>query len=693
MKHVVLLSILFAACASLAPQASVPGPALSAEHANELTNSVGMRLVWIEPGAFTMGFSGEPIPTAIALAPWRAGGDFDERPAHRVHIGKGFYLGAFEVTNAQYEEFDPAHRALRGKLGFSKEDNEAVVFVSWHDANRFCQWLSKKEGKVYRLPTEAEWEFAARAGTATHFYTGDTLPETFLKNAPKSLYPPATYPPPTPVPTVVGQTPPNAWGLYDMHGNVEEWAHDWYGPYEPGEQTDPVGRAAGDFRVTRGGSHSTQAYFLRSENRMGTLPDDQHGLIGFRVVRAAMPKTKPLPVPPPPLNQRDVSQAIPNDLIKGPDPSKPYFRGPRKYVKIPPDSYGPMFSTENHDPAIVEAPNGDLLAIFYSCVQETGREVAILAARLRYGHDEWDDASEFWDAPDRTDTAPAMWFDGKKTLFHFAALATAGDYHHNLALALRTSTDNGATWAAAKLIGPEHEERHMPAQSVFRAIDGTIVLVSDANPGSTVILSRDNGKTWADAGGRIAGIHAGVVQLKDGRLLALGRDNNIDGFMPKSISTDMGKTWTYSASPFQPIGGSQRAVLMRLREGPLLFISFGGEKIWDSPRKTTITRPGGKDMTITDASGTQRAVSGMYAALSFDEGETWPMRRLISDDGPDREVESTMRRTFIMGKSSAENFGYLSACQGKNGLIHLISDKNHYSFNLAWLKTPSPALP
>src|ERR1700745_616630 len=101
--------------------------------------------------------------------------------AHPGHISKGFYMGAFEVTNAQYEQFDPAHRSLRGKLGFSKEDNEAVVFVNWHDAHRFCQWLSKKEGKAYRLPTEAEWEFAARAGTTTHFYTGDTLPGMFLK--------------------------------------------------------------------------------------------------------------------------------------------------------------------------------------------------------------------------------------------------------------------------------------------------------------------------------------------------------------------------------------------------------------------------------------------------------------------------------------------------------------------------------
>jgi formylglycine-generating enzyme len=276
-----------------------------------------------------------------------------------------------------------------------------------------------------------------------------------------------------------------------------------------------------------------------------------------------------------------------------------------------------------------------------------------------------------------------MWFDGKDTLFHFSGLSAAGTYRANLALIMRTSKDSGATWSAAKLIGPEHEERHMPVQSVFRASDGAIVLTSDANPGSTVILSRDNGKTWADAGGRIAGIHAGVVQLKDGRLLALGRGDDIGGFMPKSISSDMGKTWIYSASPFQPVRTMQRAVLMRLREGPLLFISFCGAK----------TQPGKQDMMMTDAAGKERAVAGIYAALSFDEGETWPTRRLITDDGPEREMETTDRRTFTMSASSAETFGYLAIVQAANGVVHLISSKNDYAFNLAWLRTPAPAAP
>jgi formylglycine-generating enzyme required for sulfatase activity len=654
--------------------------------AKEYTNTIGMRLARIGAGDFMMGIIQTPLPDSVAgrygtsqtVASWRLSGDYDERPAHRVRISRPFYMGAFELTNAQYEQFDPEHRKFRGQLGFSKADDEAAVFVSWHDATRFCQWLSKKEGLPYRLPTEAEWEYAARAGTTTHYFTGDSLPDSYLKNAIQSRYPPEKA-----VPMAVGQTPPNAWGLYDVHGNAEEWVGDRYGPYEEGDQVDPVGRADGDFRVVRGGSHSTEAYYLRSENRMGTLPDDKHRLIGFRVALGPLPKTKPLPVPEPPVYRRNVKQSSPPDLSIGPDPNKPYFEGPRQYVKIPPNSTGPLFSQHNHDPALVECPNGDLFAIWYTCVNETGRELGLAASRLRYGQKEWDEASSFWDAPDRNDHAPAMWFDGKDTIYQFVGLSTGAIYSGNLALVMRTSRDSGATWSKARLIGPEHQERHMPVESVFRSKEGFIVMVSDANPGSTVIISRDNGKTWADAGGRIAGIHAGVVQLNDGRLMALGRGDNINGMMPKSISTDMGKTWTYGASPFQAIRGMQRAVLLRLKEGPLLFISFCGAK----------SQPNKEDMLITDASGRQRPVSGIFAALSLDEGETWPTRRLISDDGPPRQMETTDRMVFTMSASSAETFGYFSICQTANGLVHLISSKNHYVFNLAWLKAPPPALP
>jgi hypothetical protein len=198
--------------------------------------------------------------------------------------------------------------------------------------------------------------------------------------------------------------------------------------------------------------------------------------------------------------------------------------------------------------------------------------------------------------------------------------------------------------------------------------------VTGGEGGTAIHISKDGGRTWSDPGGRTAGIHAGIVQLEDGRLMALGRGNNIDGMMPKSISADMGRTWQYSASPFQPIGGGQRLVLLRLNEGPIFFASFA------------------REMMIVDASGRERPVSGLFGALSLDEGKTWPLRRLISDDGASREVETTDGTLFTMSASTAEPRGYLSVCQGNGNIVHLISSRQHYAFNLAWLRARPPAI-
>ena len=651
-------------------------PVTWAQQGDTFVNSVGMKFVRIRPGSFLMG--------------QKEGGDWDERPVHRVAITKSFYMAATEVTNAQYEKFDPKHRKLRGKLGYSKQDNEAVVFVNWHEATNFCQWLSSKDGQVYRLPTEAEWEYACRAGTTTNYYTGDRLPEEFHKNARMSWFPdPARRRKGAePVPLVVAQTPPNPWGLFDMHGNVEEWCYDWYGPYEQAAQTDPVGRIGGDFKVTRGGSHSTEISFLRSANRLGALPEDKSWLIGFRVVLGELPKTEPLPIPTPALNRRNINQQSQPDWNRSPNPDEPYFKGPVEYVKIPPGSDGPMYSEHNHDPALVDCPNGDLLAVWYSCRNEPGRELTILASRLRYGAEQWEPASVFWNAPDRNDHAPALFYDGRGTIYHFNGLSAAATWG-NLATVMRTSTDSGATWSRARLINPEHGLRHMPVESVFRTTEGFIVLPCDAvtggRGGTAVHISRDNGKTWADPGKNrpkptfaagttgawIAGIHAGVVQLNDGRLMAFGRGDNIDGRMPTSISEDMGKNWTYSASEFPPLSGGQRLILRRLHQGPILFVSFTDRK---------------KGLVIPDTAGQPQRVFGMFAALSLDEGQTWPVKRLITGGGPARELDGGGNTgPFVMDQTHAEPRGYLAATQTPDGLVHLISSKQYYVFNLAWL--------
>ena len=564
---------------------------------------------------------------------------------------------------------------------------------SRHDAAAFCKWLSETEGKPYRLPTEAEWEYACRAGTTTPYHTGRTLPKAFHKNVTTSWFPGSSRGKDKPVKLTAGATPPNAWGLCDMHGNVEEWCGDWYGPYVRGARVDPVGRAGGDFKVTRGGSHSTTLGFLRSANRSGTLPEDKSWLIGFRVVQGEMPATKPLPAPAPPLNARNVRQKVPAGLAKGPDPKRPWFKSPSQYVKVPPAKDCPVYNRHNHCPAIVNCPNGDLLAIWYTCRREPGRELGIVASRLRYGADKWQVASSFWDAPDRNDHASALWVDEKGTIYHFNGLSAAATWG-SLATVMRTSTDNGATWSKARLIMPEHGLRHMPVESVQRTREGAIIVPCDAvvggSGGTAVLVSRDDGKTWTDpgegkrrpkfadgaTGAWIAGIHAGFVQLKDGRLMAFGRGDAINGRMPMSVSGDLGRTWKYSASPFPPIGGGQRLAILRLCEGPILFCSFG------------------KNVTITDASGRRRAVSGLFAALSTDDGHTWNIRRLIGDDGRARTVDgggNTGR--FTMSAHSAEPKGYMSICQTPDGVIHLISSKQHYAFNLAWLNAPAPGVP
>ena len=663
------------------------------------TNSIGMKFKPVSAGTYTRGGYHTPLPPELSAdKPHLLNGDFDEHPAHQVTITQPFYLGLYQVTNIEYEYFAPDHRSIRGKLGFSNDDDEAVVFVDWHQATAFCRWLTEKENIPYRLPTEAEWEYACRAGSQTHYHTGNQLPDISHKNVRESWYPdPARSDGDSEVvPLTVGQTLANEWGFYDMHGNVEEWCSDWYGPYQEEAQTNPVGYAEGNYRVTRGGSHSTKLYYLRSANRSGAVPKDQHWLIGFRVTIGEFPSTEPRVISKLPL----WATAVKQEAVKGErqdfDPDRPYFDSPKKYVQIPEGSIGPLFSNHNHVPAIVSCPNGDLLAIWYSCVSERGRELNVVGSRLRFGQQEWEPAETFWGVPDRNNHASALWCDEVGKIYHFNGLSVAATWGP-LAMVMRTSEDNGATWSGPKLVHPEHTLRHMPIESVFRAQDESIVLVCDAvtggNGGTALHISRDNGQTWVDPGegqltptfetGQrghwIAGIHASVVQVTDGRLMALGRGDTIEGKMPMSISEDMGQTWSYQPSQFPVVSGGQRCVLLRLKEGPIFLASFTGDRKDPAP------------MLITDASGQEREVRGMFAALSLDEGQTWPHIRLISDDGSGREIETMDGRLFTMSFDSAEPGGYLSVCQSADNLIHLITSQQHYAFNLAWLTTPGPS--
>jgi anti-anti-sigma factor len=296
----------------------------------QITNSIGMKLVLIPAGEFKMG-SGESTEATAAFFNKAYGKDFltagffkDEHPQHRVRITKPFYLGTYHVTRGQFRQFVAATAcktdAEKGErpgafgwepgkkecgfnekyswrnVGFEQTDEHPVVNVSWNDAVAFCKWLSRKEGETYRLPTEAEWEYACRAGTTTRYYSGDD-PETLAKvgnvadAAAKAKFPNWTW-------TIkatdgyvftapVGKFKPNAFGLYDMHGNAWQWCADWYGAeyYAASPVDDPTGPDSGPGRVLRGGSWDDRPGGARSAKRVRVPPDDRGSDVGFRVAR------------------------------------------------------------------------------------------------------------------------------------------------------------------------------------------------------------------------------------------------------------------------------------------------------------------------------------------------------------------------------------------------------------------------
>ena len=245
--RVIALAALLIGCGAASPEPAVQAPR------DLITNTVGMTLKLIPPGSFTMGSTQ---------------GDRDEQPVHNVTITKAFYMATTEVTQAQYQavmEHNPSH---------FKGDNRPVEQVSWNDASAFCRKLSEKEGAQYRLPTEAEWEYACRAGTTTELYWGDHWDDTL-----------SWVGPPTAGETKrVGTKPPNPWGLYDMIGNVWEWCQDPYAPYPAADQTDPK-PAKGDMRVCRGGGAYTVWRYARCAARGNGVPDDSDYHLGFRIVR------------------------------------------------------------------------------------------------------------------------------------------------------------------------------------------------------------------------------------------------------------------------------------------------------------------------------------------------------------------------------------------------------------------------
>jgi formylglycine-generating enzyme required for sulfatase activity len=781
---------------------SSPGPGSAS-----FVNSAGIKMIRIQPGSFTMG---EPKPKPDG---------WDEQPVHKVTFRRPFYISEMEVTVEQFQQFRP------GFLG-SLAEEPAVTGVSWNDAVAFCDWLSQKEGRAYRLPTEAEWEYAARAGTNTPFWSGDEPPQAGMANP---------------------------WGLKNVHSGASEWCFDWYGPYPSEDQVDPIGPGSGLTRLIRGGGLDRRTpYYARSQNRAsyaanfsmmdgtagsGKEPDQvlsteptlqgligvwygrinltdpkavdeittldldwktfqqpgqdrgemwsarwegflagpvtgpvtlhvstDHGAtvevggetvidvrgsqtvgsgrvemvegkrypirvtyvhdhgdkstldlqwswkqqertaiprasllyspeqrrqmrqlpprefqpghhsIGFRIVQAELPSSRPWAVERSFVQQCVTGKPIESVIGMGPDPAKPWYRR-RFLLPVPPYSapreetrltgMHPSLLPHMHNPGLEVLPNGDLLAVLFASEFGPGGEdqpeVALIATRLRFGTTEWDMPEPFIDFADVNDTSAFLWKE-ENTLYCFWGHTF---YKRAYPFQWISSTDNGAIWGEVHFpqfageIGPRTNQ---PINSAARDRDGTFYLPSDAIGGSSVLwASSDNMKTWRDTGGRTLGRHTTIALLKDGRILGMGgKTADINGYMPKSITRDGGKTWDISKTPFPALASGQRPTLLRLQSGRLF---FAGD--------------------LQDSLGRYPAAikeRGAYVALSEDEGETWRIKKLVGT------LPSDKKGTF---GNPNETIGYSVARQARNGIIHMVTTKTipplHWELNEAWI--------
>lgn len=238
------------------------------------SNDLGMTFVRIAPGTFWMGTSAEEVEGLIQRYPgvprdWLE----PESPRHQVTISKPYYLGIHPVTQEQWE-------AVMGDnpSQFQGDAHCPVEQVSWDDVQAFLERLSARDGRTYRLPSEAQWEYACRAGSTGAYCFGDDVGElgNYAWYDENSGY--TTHP--------VGQKQANAWGLYDMHGNVCEWVQDWFGDYPADAVTDPSGPAAGAPRVLRGGGWGSSARSVRSAFRSWFFPGLLDDYVGFRCLSA-----------------------------------------------------------------------------------------------------------------------------------------------------------------------------------------------------------------------------------------------------------------------------------------------------------------------------------------------------------------------------------------------------------------------
>lgn len=628
-------------------------------------------VVRIKAGTFVMGADAEVLPDSVTdgmgvMSRRPAHGDFDEVPRHKVTISHDFSIGVTEVTEAEFRKFDPSYRASvsdasrkpgaepKGKSGGNPVVavfNGYAAGVSWNQAMAYCAWLTKKTGKPYRLPTEAEWEYVARAGHSGY------APESAVDT-------------------------PNVFGVKNMGVGRPEWVLDWYGPYETGEQVNPVGPADGYTKVVRGGGldfrhakpdqivPAESPYFARAANRASMAPAYAavDGNIGFRVVQAPMPTTKPTPEHR--LFFETAVKQTADRITDGPDPEKPWYHVHELFPDLDGKSMPEVgwklglargLGINYHNSAIQQLPNGDMLAAYYNSPnEEDDPDQTVLVMRRRAGSEDWDIPEPWPYFADAASAAPVIWNDhGYKSepakiwfFWGFPRLIGAPPF------AYMTSTDNGASWSQVSF--PHFTSKigryvSQPINSIVRTKDGTILMPTDSTGRdadgngsiSAVWGTHDDGKIWYDTGGRTAGRHTTLVVAKDGETLLGfgGKNSEIGGKMPLATSRDGGKTWVKSKTPFDELMSGERPSVIRLKSGRLFFVA---------------------DYNPTHQKHLHK--DGAYVALSGDDGATWTIKRL---------------------PANILTVGYVTATQSADGVIHVVTSKNKPNYeielNEAWI--------
>jgi formylglycine-generating enzyme required for sulfatase activity len=707
--------------------------------ATSYVNSLGMKLIRIEPGTFVMGFEAAGLGGEAGASDFSRG-DFDELPRHKVTITQPFYLSETEVTIDRFRQFKAEYP------GYDKFRPYASA-ISWYDAVAFCRWLSRKEGKPYRLPTEAEWEYACRVGTTTPFSSGKLPPK---------------------------HETPNRWGLKNMHTGVREWCLDWHGIYPEGHQVDPIGPAHGWTKVVRGGNLDWTAedspFYARSANRAALAPsfgpppleyqfkqlqtanltfnlpkqllEAEHleyklarfegspaakeageetvgidvtlsealntpfrytGLrgrwsirtsgfipgrheIGFRVVQAPMPKSKASPTKLP-FWQRCVKQSK-HGVKEGPNLNKPYYRTRLLFPNLAGaslDKVGWKIGLErgygggHHNSALAALDNGDLLSFYYNTMLggERGACVSIMSMRFRHGTDQWEMPSSWPDNVDCDDEGPVIWNDkGTLWLFWGSPRQEAG-YPFQFV----KSSNNGATWGEVhfplfdRRVGPYSAQ---PINSAFRDSKGTVYLAVDGSHSpktSELFASRDNGKTWYDTGGRTYGRHSTFTILDNDVIMAYGGKQ-------ASINGFHPQNISRNGGRTYEITASPLPALGGGTRASLIKLKSGrlfyvADMHLDAYRKLT------PEQCPLGFVG-----HGAYVGLSDDNGKTWRVRKLTGGN--------------ILGKDGKPvkvgTVSYVTACQSPNGMIHIVTSHNrpdlHFELNEAWvLQDPKDTKP